>query len=420
MKKHLIRTLCLLLCVLMCPLWLSSCGDDTVFSLGSYEIEEDEYRYLISMFNRNLSEQIGFYGYDWTKTTLESGSTIADYVDSAYTSDFLTSVYTLLYCQLLFDIYELKMPQEMEDTIESNVQTVIDYYGAYSEQKFNQLAKLYGFNADTLREVYTMQMKQTLVVEHLFGADGEKITSDQRDDYYKEKYMCFQTIVINNKYKTVIEKDEDGKDKTVYEDLTDDERKERNDIIDDLTNLFVSPVEGYTYKVIDPTLSYEQLYALYSDDKAYPNGCYTVIPSLSSAAVQNAIAAAAILEQGDVAKVVAKRYFSTSGTIQIGGSSESINAGDYFEYGYVFVKRLPLGEKAYEEESNKDFFGGFLSSVKSYYFSKFLSDYEKNEAKLELDDHGLASEIPLSSVKPNDLDYNFIYGELSKESSSSK
>ncbi len=409
----------MLACSLIC---FSSCGNDAVYSLGPYEIKEDQFKYLASMFNRQTLEGAGLYGSPWNATVPSTGLTLAQTLDLRYTDSFLTSVMTLLYSQLLFDVLELEMPKEMVDTINKNVDTVVTYYGPYSEQKFDQNAKkLYGFTADTLREVYTMQMKQTLVVEHLFGANGEKIEDSELKAFYEKEYMKFNTIVINNAYKIVKETNDKGEVVEVLEALTESEVKERNDIIDDLTNLFIEPEDGYVYKVIDPTMSYEQLYARYSDDTAYPKGCYSRFPSVTSG--QNALSAAALLSENDVARVIAKRSFAQGGKVTIGDKTITINAGDYFEYGYVFVKRLPLDEDAYKNEAYKNFFSDFKSSVTSKLFGEYLANYEKNESGYTVEDSGIAQDIPLSSVNPNDMDYNLIYGELSKSeegSSSSK
>ena len=199
---------CMLACSLVC---FSSCGNDAVYSLGPYEIKEDHFKYLVSMFNRQTLESAGLYGSPWNASIPSTGLTLAQTLDLRYTDSFLTSVMTLLYSQLLFDVLELEMPKEMVDTINKNVDTVVTYYGPYSEQKFDQRAKkLYGFTADTLREVYTMQMKQTLVVEHLFGANGEKIEDSELKAFYEKEYMKFNTIVINNAYKIVKETNDKG------------------------------------------------------------------------------------------------------------------------------------------------------------------------------------------------------------------
>lgn len=405
--------ICILAGVMLC---FSSCKNDTVFSLGKYKIKEDHYKYLASMHNR---KQYASYQLDITTSfdaKFENGLTVGQALDTTQGS-FLNDVYMLLYSQILFDVYELEIPQELKDTLESNVTTIINYFGGYSEQKFNQKSRTYGFTAKTMREVYEMQMKQTLVVSHLYGEGGEKIDIESLDEIYKNNYMCFQTLVINNVYKLVKETNDEGEEVTVAEALTDIEIEERNNIIADLTNLFIEPKEGYEYKVIDPTKSYEELYALYSDDKAYPQGCYTQFPR--NAGAQNAISAAALLRENDIAKVNANRLFAQGGSFEIGGEKITVNAGDYFTYGSVFVKRLPLGESPYDDELYKDFFGSFKASAASVLYSEHIADFQANEAGYQIKDHGVYEEIPLSSIYPNDLDYNFLYGDLGKSESES-
>lgn len=416
------RILCvfLMICILLCPVSVfTSCGNDTVYSLGPYEIKEDHYRYLASIYNRKLFVANGIDGASWDSVLPTSQMTVAQTVDSYYTEEFLTSIFTLLYSQLLFDVYSLEMPKEMTDTINENVETVIAYYGGLSEQVFDQNAKVYGFTAKTLREVYTMQMKQTLVVQHLFGEKGSKIEKERLDEIFKKNYFCFQTIVINNKYKFVTETDKNGKEVEVMEALTDYEVQERNDIIDDLYNLFIEPSENYVYKVIDPTMTYDEIYARYSDDTAYPQGCYTTYPT---AGAQNAITAAALLRENDIARVIAKRYFQSGGSFELGGEKVTIGAGDYFEYGYVFVKRLPIAERAYERDEYKTFFEGFMDTAVATLFAEHLAEFEKNGTSYTLKDMGIAADMPLSSVAPNNMDYNLIYAEQesANESESSK
>ena len=72
-----------------------------------------------------------------------------------------------------------------------------------------------------------MQMKQSLLIEHLYGKNGEKIDQAILDSIYRENYMYFQTIVINNLYR-VVEKEVDGKKVTTVEELSADEKNENS------------------------------------------------------------------------------------------------------------------------------------------------------------------------------------------------
>lgn len=411
MKKILIRVLCIIFCVLLCPICFSSCKSKDMITLGPYSITEAQYKYLASTFNRQILDSMGLFGYSYDAVDESTGLSIGQALDKNYTDIFQANILSLLYSQLLFDIYELEISQETLDLVDKNIATIVRYYAGGSSQDFDVYASAYGYSTSTIREVYIMQLKQEAVMNHLYGENGDKIDVETLDKIYKEDYMMFQTIVINNVYR-IVEKEVDGKVTSSLVPLTDEEKQKRNDIIADLTNLFISPVEGYEYKIIDPSLSYEELYQLYSDDTAYPQGCYSKFPTVLTS--QNAITAAALLKENDIGKIVAKRLFTQSGTIEIGSEKININAGDYFEYGYVFVKRMPLGEKPYLSDTYKSFFEDLAPDAKNKLFMEFLQNYEANESNYELETGELLEETPLSSVKANNLDYNFFYGDLGK------
>ncbi|MBQ7412113.1 MAG: hypothetical protein IJW10_04325 [Clostridia bacterium] len=400
MKRTLIRTLSALLCVFILLSCLVSCKAKPIYELGPYSISEMDYKYLIGMHNRQVLESMGLFGYSYDAIDESTGVSIGDSLDQGYTASFTASVISLLYSQLMFDKYNLSIDDETSKLIDDNITAIIASCGAGSEQEFDFLAKKYGFNTDTLRKIYTMQMKQSLLIEHLYGKNGEKIDQAILDSIYRENYMYFQTIVINNLYR-VVEKEVDGKKVTTVEELSADEKKRRNDIIDDLNNLLVSPKDGYTYKVIDPTMSYEELYALYSDDTAYPQGCYSKFPTVLTA--QNAITAAALIREGDTTKIVAKRPFTQDTII----NGEKVSAGDYVNYGYVFVKRMPLGEAPYTKDEYKTFFSSFFNDAKNELFGKAIQDYILNDANFELVESDEIKDYPLSSVPANNLDYNY-------------
>lgn len=415
MKKALIRTLCVAFCVLFCLTFLASCKAKPIYELGPYSLSEEDYKYLAGMYNRQILESNGLFGYSYDALDETTGLTIGQALDTNYSSAFAANVLSLLYSQMLFDKYNLELGDEMTSTIESNIKTIVSYYGNGSEQEFDILAKKFGYTTDSLRKVYTMRMKQTLLIEHLYGKDGEKIDSETYEKIYKDDYMFFQTIVINATYR-LVEKEVDGKKTTVPVALSKEERKQRLDIIDDLSNLLVNPKDGYVYKVIDPTLSYEELYKLYSDDTAYPQGCYSKYPTVITA--QNAITAAALLREGDTGKIVAKRPFPQDAVFDYGDEQITVEKGKTLNYGYAFVKRMPLGDAPYRQETYKTFFTSFVADVKNELFAEVVQNYMLYECNFELEEAKNIDEYPLSSVLANNLDYNFFYGDLGKKQES--
>lgn len=391
----------------------SSCkSNEDVYKLGSYTIKEDEYNYLLGVFRRDIGKTLGYDGKDWS-TTNTSGMTIGQYVDSVYSTQFQSQVFMLLYSQAIFDDQKLSLTKDEEKIIESNVLSVIAHFGNYNEKKFDEVAKPYGFSADTLRSVYTMQVKQQKVMIHLFGEKGEKIDEETVEKYYQEQYLHFQTFVINNTYKIV--ENSEGEKELVG--LNEYEKQEKTDLIDDLTNLFVDKKTDYTYKVLtaeEQKMSYEQLWERYSDDVVYPGGCYMTKPSMSQMSASNTLAAAYALKTNEVGKVTAHQYFQESVDL---GSSGSINAGDYIEYGYVFVKKLELDAGAYNREENKDFFGdSFQSTMINSLFADQVANYVETQAFYELyENTALVESLTISGSTPNYLDYELMNSSSSDE-----
>ncbi|MGM9645463.1 MAG: hypothetical protein ACI3XS_02065 [Eubacteriales bacterium] len=420
MKKRIISTICLILCILMLPVTFISCGKNSVYTLGPYEIKEDEYTYLIGMYKRRLLATLGYEEMSMSTQITDDGLTIGQYLDSVYRKEFDISIYTLLLSQSLFDEYGLTLTDKQKDDIEKLIDKTVNYYGGYSEQTFKRIVKQYGYTVDTMRSVYTMQAKENAVVAHLYGDDYSKLTAEAKENYYESAYLHFQVIVINNVYKAVT--DSDGK--TSYINLSESEKATKNQIISELNSLLVKEDREAKYPVItsalkmtvdelfeDPGKTYDLLFEKYSDDTLYPGGYYMIAPtSVNQIVTSNALSAAFLLKEGDCAVVTAKRYFEKDGTIEISGETETINAGDYFEYGEAFVRKLPLDEGAYSREENKDFFNeddfNYMAMKNDFY--TVLENYQK-ECFYELRESSLKDSYSIASAIANDLDYNFIY-----------
>lgn len=404
----------------MIPITFSSCGNKSIYKLGPYEIKEDEYTYLIGMYKRRLLASLGYEKMSMDTKLTQDGLTVGQYIEAVYRPEFDMSVYTLLYSQSLFDDYGLSLTDTQKSNIETLIEKTVNYYGGYSEQAFKRLVKNYGYTIDTMRSVYTMQAKESAVLAHLYGEDYSKLTDDAKEEYYKDAYLHFQVIVINNVYKAVT--DSDGK--TSYINLSESEKATKDQLIEELTSLLIKEDKEASYPIITHELkmtvdelfadlgkTYDLLFEKYSDDTLYPQGYYMLAPiSANQIVTSNALSAAYLLKEGDCAIVTAKRYFEKDGTIEIGGKTETIKAGDYFEYGEAFVKKLPLDDGAYSKEENKDFFseGEFNSMAAKNAFYNLLHEYEEGSIYELLQSSDINS-FTLSSAIANNLDYNLIY-----------
>ena len=414
-KKALCRTLCLILLIILVVPAISSCGKEkNAYELGEYVITEKEYNYLLGLFKKRVMVSLDpSLTDDELVYEMENGVTIANYIESTYRQGFEQSVLTLLYAQSLFDKLGLSLTDEEMSTIKASATAVCAYFGGYDMDQFDKIAEPYGFDSDTLFSVYEKQFKENKVRQHLLGASNEKITDKQKSDYYYANYMRYQLFVVNTTYKTYVE---DGEVKMLP--LNEDEKKEKTRLVTELKELLINKNLDFDYIILkDQThLSYEELWELYDDDNRenghYKYGCYSSSnPTIAELDANNTLSAAFLSTEGEVRSVIANRYFSDGGTLGSGDDKITINPGDYFEYGTVFVKRLPLNEKAYELEENKDFFGAtFMPAVANSVYYNILAEHEKSLPYQTMVSDKV-NKITFSSIKSNDLDYYFLYGE---------
>lgn len=421
MKKTICRTLCLILIVIMVVPMFSSCKKDGamdgIYRLGDYRITEAEYIYLTGMFKKRVMVSIDPSLTDEDLSSeLDNGSTIADYIEATYRAGFDQTVLALLYSQSMFDKLGLQLSSEDEAKIKQAAYYVAtscayDYTGVASVDQFNALASNYGFDYNTLISVYTKQYKESMVRNHILGESYEKITEYQKRDYYEDNYLRYQTIIINTVYKEYV----DSNGEVSMLPLSEDEKKEKERLVEELKELLIKKNMDYNYILLKDKLdwSYEELWEYYDEDNRenghYPYGCYdTSKPSLAQLQSNNVLSAAFGLKEGEVQSVIAKRFFEVGGSFEnANGETTTINPGDYFEYGTVFVKRLPLDALAYTRDENKDFFGSFELNVADYVYYQALMEHE-NSLSYSTEVSEKKGDYTFANIRANELDFYYI------------
>lgn len=411
MKKRLLSVLLASFLMLsMIPMLASCNSNDNIYELGAYSIKKDEYEYLMGMQKKLTLVNLGAKESQLYDEVLE-GVSLGNYMDALYREEFDQSVLTLLFSQIMFDELGLTLSQDKIDYANSLVQSLIDNIGGGIEKIFNKWLSNsgYSFSADTLRRVYLMQYKEAMVLNHLYGENRDKIDEIDIEDCYQNTYMHFQVIIINTLYK----KHTDSTGKTTYINLTDDERKYYKQLESELTALLVDEDDSFNYIILkdDKNLSFDELYKKYSDDQFFPQGYYMKKPTSQQFASSDTLATALMLAEGECGVIDAKRYFEGDGSIKTENGEEEIKDGDYFTYGSAFVKKLPLDEKAYDREENKEFFPkeSFLKSAAQYTYYKLLSKYEvdnNSTVYASSDKNGYT----YFTIKANELDYYLFYG----------
>ena len=412
--KRFFCTLCAILLIVMCLPALASCSAATVYELGPYSINEEEYAYLMCTHKRQILETIGLdETYINTQISAESTTTYGEYIETMYRQQFEQSVYSLLYAQALFDEYGLTLTDEEMESVNAVANAMIYNYAGGSKSKFDQVVEDYGFTHETLFSIYEKQAKESKVVGHIFGDNYKNLTDNQKEYYYSENYIHFQTIVVNCLY----QKNADG----TFSNLSEEERATKLKLVDELARFLCSEEINGKYELLPKILkvddmskvTYEDIYnnTYINDDLTYPGGMYMVKPNAAQSQSKTVLTQAMLTLEGDVSAIEAKRYFEGEGSITVGGSSEAINKGDYFEYGKAFIKRLSVDEGAWKKEENKDFFSGddFISGVARTILFETYADYEQKSPYTLMVNTSVQEEYSLTTMQPNRMDYDYFH-----------
>lgn len=413
MLKRFFCTLCAILCVAACLPVLSACGNATVYELGPYTIDEEEYAYLMCTHKRQILETIGLdEAYINYQVSEDSSTTYGEYIENMYREQFEQSVYSLLYAQALFDEYGLSLTDEEMASVTAVADAMIYNYGG-NNSGFDRAVEDYGFTHGTLYSIYEKQAKESKVVSYIFGDNYGKLTDKQKEYYYSENYIHFQTIVVNCLY----QKNADGS----FSNISDEERATKLKLVDELSKFLCLEDMSYNYEILPKILkvddmskvTYEDIYnnTYINDDLTYPGGMYMVKPNAYQSLTKNTLTQAMLTLEGDVSAIEAKRYFDGEGTITLNGATEEIKKGDYFEYGTAFIKRLSVDEGAWKREENKDFFGdsSFISGVARTILFDTYASYEQKCPFTCLVNNSVLEEYSLATMPANRLDYDYFH-----------
>lgn len=412
MSKRFLRTLCAILCIVLCLPIFTSCVVDTMYELGPYSLDEEEYAYLMCTHKRQILESLGLNeAYIDYPIAEDQSTTYGEYIEKVYREQFEQSVYSLIYAQALFDEYKLELSEDEKNSINAIAGAIVYTYGEGSAERFNSLASEYGFSQDTLYSIYEKQAKESKVINYLLGENYSKITDKQKEEYYKENYIHFQTLVVNCLY----QKNENG----TFSNISEAERQTKLKLVEELTAFLCREDMTYNYVLLPKILkvddmssvTYEDIWnnPYINDDTAYVGGVYMPKPNIYQMASKNTLSQAMHTQEGDVSAIEAKRYFDGDGKITLGDSSETINKGDYFEYGTAFIKRLPMEEGAWKKEENKDFFSSnnFVGGAAKSALLAIFSEYEKLSPYTLVVNLELKEEFSLITIPANRIDYDY-------------
>ncbi len=277
----------------------------------------------------------------WNRKATGSDKTWND----TFTEFIVDNAKTYTAALYLFNDLGLKLTDARKANVDKEISDLMYGQADNNENKFNEILSEYGVNVDILREIYLIEEKVAMVEEYYYGDYGvEKLSTEAKDEYYKNNYFRFKHIFRYTGSRPVIE---DGKfvygdDGYVkYEEMTkemDDKEKST------MTALFKDLETG--------DLDFNEILSIYNQDIAndeYPNGYYV---TASSTYVKEVLDKVMSMDVDTYAYV------------------ES-------EYGVHIIKRMALEKGAYADEKNKDFFTDFEDNLIQEHFNKKLEPYKQ-------------------------------------------
>ena len=297
---------------------------------GEHGITEKQYDYWVA-----------YYKTKFLNTFLQSGTvTEADYTEDFWDTEISNeSLYALtkdqaqsyisdiVACLALYDEYKLGEIEGAEEQIKLSVDSFIDddIKAAGSRSKLNSHLAQYNLNINQLRDIYEIEIKKTMVDEYLYGENGvDKVTSEEREEYYTANYVRVKHVLVNIKDKYVL--DEDGQrimdPSTGYyktEKLTSEEIAAKTTLAADIL------------KKAQNGDDFEKLIEEYGEDEGmtyYTDGYFL---TKSSPYEENFLKASLEMEDGEI------RSVSSS-------------------YGIHIMKKYPLEKDGYKKEINENFF----------------------------------------------------------------
>ncbi len=213
--KKVQKIIAFALSVIMLLACLVSCASSgkALMTLEDQSISLNIFKLYLSRMKGNLASSYSFGSSaltsDFWDTVMDvsNGQTYNDH----YTNMVLENTKTYLAALYLFEQRGLKLPDEYEDEIDSELKRLVEEEADGSKSTFNAMLASYGVNYKMLREAYIIEAKIAYLRDDLFGADGSKIASNLVEDYYNNNYRRFKQIFYAT-YDFAYETDSNGDD----------------------------------------------------------------------------------------------------------------------------------------------------------------------------------------------------------------
>ncbi len=191
MKKSL-KIISIFVCLMLCLAALPACKAEVAMSYDDKALSVNVYEFLLSRMKGTLE----YYGYDvysaafWNTVTDMDGTTYDDYFKETIKDQAIN----YLVADKLFDENGLSLSDSDNERIDELMAAYVKRAG--SRSLLNSELKEFGVNYEILREIYVLEAKIELLKAHLYGRDGEKIDSAEKEAYFNENYVAFKQIFL--------------------------------------------------------------------------------------------------------------------------------------------------------------------------------------------------------------------------------
>lgn len=197
MKKIMkILSFLLVMCLVFGACISCSSKGEVMMSFEEKTLSVNAYELLLS----RMKGALYTYGYEvdkgsfWKTVISADGMTYDDY----FCITIMEEASRYLIADHLFDLYGLSVTEKMESELEKVMDSLVEKAG--SKMALNNELKTFGVNYDMLRDVYLLELKISVLKEHLYGTAGEKISEEDKSSHLQENYAAFSQIFLASYY----------------------------------------------------------------------------------------------------------------------------------------------------------------------------------------------------------------------------
>ena len=175
---------------------------DSLMESGGLSLPMGVYKLMLSIQKGNMAYFINLhYGsHDsaaFWDTIIKSPLTTAD---QYYTEAIENKAKSLLASALLFEELGLSLPSSVTSQIDSEMEALVNEFGAGKKSVLENTLKEYGFTYDNIKSYKHLAAMSEYASNSLYGSDASKIGSDIKQKYLEDNYFAYRQIFLSNQY----------------------------------------------------------------------------------------------------------------------------------------------------------------------------------------------------------------------------